>query len=433
MIDTSSRRRFLKQFVGSAAAFSVAPYIDLRETSRSLALSLVEGLPTETPIDEAYWQMVKGQFTIKPGYTMMNAANLCPAPHMVQEHVIELTRDLDSDVSHQNRAKFSGMLEEARKKLAAYVGATEDEVAIVRNTSEANSFIVSGLSLKPGDEAVVLDQNHPTNNVAWDVQTARFSFTVKRVSLKSPPESAEEILKAFREVITSKTKVLTFSDVSNTTGTRLPVKQLCQLARERGIYTHVDGAQSFGALRVNVRDLGCDSYAASSHKWLMGPKEAGLLYVRQDRIAQVWPSIVGVGWGDKVEPAVKGARKFETLGQRDDATIGAMSTALDFHNLIGSATIEARVLQLAARLKEGLRKISGAQLVTSRDPSISAGVIVVKFEGADNRKIYDTLYSEHHIAVASIGGGVRFSPHIYNTLEDVDRTLEAMEKARKTL
>ncbi|HEY5616256.1 MAG TPA: aminotransferase class V-fold PLP-dependent enzyme, partial [Bacteroidota bacterium] len=316
------------------------------------------------------------------------------------------------------------------KKLAAYVGASEDEVAIVRNTSEANSFIVSGLSLQQGDEVVVLDQNHPTNNVAWDVQTARFRFTIKRVSLNSPPTSADEILQAFKNAITSKTKVVTFSDVSNTSGTRLPAKELCRHARERGIHAHVDGAQSFGALQLDLHDLGCDSYSASSHKWLMGPKEAGLLYVRQERIAHVWPSIVGVGWGDAVQPAVKGARKFETLGQRDDATVSAMGTAIDFHNLIGPANIEARVYQLAARLKDGLSALPGAQLITSPNPALSAGVVIVRFEGTDSRKIYEALYSEYHIAAASVGG-VRFSPHIYNTFEDIDKTVDAVKKIRQ--
>ena len=429
MIQPASRRRFLKQFVGGAAAFSIAPYIDIRETSQAF-VPTAKTLSAGTTIDEAYWQMVKEQFSIKPSYIMMNAANLCPAPHMVQERVNTLTRDLDSDVSHQNRAKFSGLLEDARKKLAAYVGASEDEVAIVRNTSEANSFIVSGLSLQQGDEVVVLDQNHPTNNVAWDVQTARFRFTVKRVSLNSPPASADEILQAFKNAITSKTKVVTFSDVSNTSGTRLPAKELCSLARERGIHAHVDGAQSFGALKLDLHDLGCDSYSASSHKWLMGPKEAGLLYVRQERIPHVWPSIVGVGWGDAVQPAVKGARKFETLGQRDDATVSAMGTAIDFHNLIGPANIEARVYQLASRLKDGLSALPGAQLVTSRNPALSAGVVIVRFEGTDSRKIYEALYSEYHIAAASVGG-VRFSPHIYNTFEDIDKTVEAVKKIRQ--
>src|SRR5262249_60331565 len=166
---------------------------------------------------------------------------------------------VDSDVSSQNRAKFTALLEESRRKLAAFMGAAEDEIASVRNTSEANNFIVNGLGLKAGDEVVVFDQNHPTNNVAWDVRAARIGFTVKRVSIPQTPGDVEEILKAFSAAISAKTRVLTITDVSSTTGVRAPSKELCRMARERGVYTHVDGAETFGALPLNRRGRGWDS------------------------------------------------------------------------------------------------------------------------------------------------------------------------------
>ena len=309
---------------------------------------------------------------------------------------------------------------------------SEGEIAIVRNTSEGNNTIVGGLALKAGDEVVVFDQNHPTNNVAWDVRAARFGFTVKRVSVGSPPTSAEEMMKAFREAISAKTKVLSITDLSSTTGVRLPTKELCRMARERGIYAHVDGAQTCGALQINLREMGCDSYSTSAHKWLMGPKEAGVLYVRQERIAEIWPSVVGVGWGNKVETTAKGARKFETLGQRDDAAVAAMGTTVDFHNLIGPARIEARVRELSAALREGIRKIPGAKLRTPNQPELSAGVTVMSFDGLDVRKIYDALYAQHHIAIAPTGG-LRFSPHIYNTLEEIERTIAALNQVVRSL
>jgi selenocysteine lyase/cysteine desulfurase len=420
----SDRRGFLKQLLGSAAALSVFPNLKTTASSAELVRAATRLADSDT-IGEPFWRMVKEQFTIKEGFILLNAANLCPAPHLVQEKVSSLTRDLDGDVSFQNRAKFSTLLEESRKKLAAYVGASEDEIAIVRNTSEANNIIVGGLALKAGDEVVILDQNHPTNNVAWDVRAARFGFSVKRVSLTSPPASPEEILKTFRDALTTKTKVLAFSDVSNSTGVRLPTKELCRLAHERGIYSHVDGAQTFGALQINVREMGCNSYSASSHKWFMGPKEAGLLYVRRERIADIWPGVVGVGWGEKAETSARGARKFETLGQRDDATLAAMATTVDFHNLIGPARIEARVRQLTTLLKDGLSKLPGAVLLTSMNPELSAGVCVVRFDGLDQRKIYETLYTKHNIAGATVGG-LRFSPHIYNTVEEIERTIAAV-------
>jgi selenocysteine lyase/cysteine desulfurase len=380
--------------------------------------------------DEAFWQLVKEQFTIKPRLILLNAANLCPSPHMVRERVFQLTSDVDSDVSFQNRAKFDALREEARRKLAALLGAGEDEIAIVRNTSEANNTVVNGLELKTGDEVVIWDQNHPTNNVAWDVRAARIGFTVKRVSLPDPPESAEQMLNAFRAALTAKTRVLAVTDVSSSTGVRLPTKELCRLARERGIYAHVDGAQTFGALAMSLRELGCDSYSGSAHKWFMGPKEAGLLYLRRERIPELWPSVVGVGWGAQAQTTAKGARKFETLGQRDDAAVSAVGTAVDFHNLLGPARTEARIRELAAALKEELLKIPGAKLRTPFKPALSAGVCVVQFAGADSQKIYEALHARHGIAGAPTGG-VRLCPHVYSTMEEIERTLAALRQIVK--
>jgi selenocysteine lyase/cysteine desulfurase len=414
---TSDRRNFLKGVAGTLTGLAAIP-------SGSL-------LATGT-LNESYWRQIKEQFTIKPQFIMLNAANLCPSPQIVRDRVFRLTEDLDSDVSFQNRAKFDVLREEARRKLAAFVGASEDEIAIVRNTSEGNSTIVNGLDLKPGDEVVVFDQNHPTNNVAWDVRGARLGFAVKRFSVPSPPESVDDLVKIFRSAISARTKVVAFTDVSNTTGVRMPSKELCRIAREQNIYTHVDGAQTFGALAVNLHEMGCDSYAASAHKWFMGPKEEGLLYVKQERIAQIWPSVVGVGWGNKVETSARGARKFETLGQRDDGAVSAMGTAVDFLNVIGAARVEARILELAATLKEGIAKVPRAQLRTSVRPDLSAGVCVVAFEGLDSQKIYETLYSKHSIAGAATGG-VRLCPHIYNTLEEIERTISALSNVIRAL
>lgn len=424
----TTRRSFLKGFAGGAAALSVFSATG----SANALLNAANRLGAADTASEPFWRLVKEQFTIKPGIILLNAANLCPSPHMVRDRVFRLTEDLDGDVSFQNRAKFNALLEESRRKLAAFMEASEGEIAVVRNTSEANNFIVNGLDFRAGDEVVVFDQNHPTNNVAWDVRAARAGFTVKRVGVPQIPNDAEEILKAFRAAITSKTRVVSFTDVSNTTGVRMPSKELCRMARERGVYTHVDGAQTFGSLPLNLREMGCDSYSASAHKWFMGPKEAGVLYIRQERIAEIWPSLVGVGWGAKVETAARGARKFETLGQRDDAAVSAMGTTVDFHNLIGRERVVARIRELAVALKEGVGKVPGAKLRTSTKAELSAGVCVVGFDGKDHQKIYEALYAKHGVAGAATGG-LRFCPHIYNTLEEIDHTVSALHQVIKEI
>jgi selenocysteine lyase/cysteine desulfurase len=375
--------------------------------------------------DEAYWQQVKAQFPLREGVVPLNAANLCPAPRTVVDAVASGMRDVEGDVSFQNRAKYDTLRETVREAIAAHVGATADEIAIVRNTSEGNNVIVNGVPLEPGDDVLLFDQNHATNSVAWDVRAARTGFSVRRVTLEEPVRSAAQIVERFRSALTARTRVIAFSDVSNTTGVRMPTRELCLMARERGIHAHVDGAQTWGALVRDLHEIGCDSYAASAHKWLMGPKEAGVLYVRQDRIADIAASVVGIGWGNDAETTARGARKYETLGQRNDAIIAALQPALRFHELIGPAVIEARMLELAGAFKEGLRALPGASLVTPQPEGLSAGVVIVRFDGVDMRALYERLYADHGLAAAPTGG-LRFSPHVYVTMADVDRTIEAV-------
>lgn len=422
--SVSNRRRFLRRMAGGAAALSFYPALDAAASDAEF-LERARERSSSVSRDESFWLLVKEQFTINPRLTVLNAANLCPSPHTVRERLFQLSDDLNRDVSFQNRRKFGELREEARQKIAEYMGASEDEIAIVRNTSEANGILVGGIELSAGDEVIVFDQNHPTNKVAWDVSASRYGFSVKHVGLPSPPESVDAVVEAFRSAISSKTRVLTFSEVSNTSGVKIPAKRMCAMARKRGIFTHIDGAQTFGALATNLHEMGCDSYAASAHKWFVGPKEAGILYVRSNRIDEIWPGVVGLGWGSEAETSAVGARKFETLGQRDDAAIAAFGTTVDFLNLIGRDKIEARVFELAAALKTGLAEIPGVTLRTSMDPELSAGVCISKLEGADSMSVFSNLYDKHGI-VGAPTGGLRLCPHIYTTMADIEKTISAV-------
>ncbi|MFB3826800.1 MAG: aminotransferase class V-fold PLP-dependent enzyme [Bryobacteraceae bacterium] len=376
------------------------------------------------PPDEAYWGAIRAQFAFDEACVPMNAANLCPSPRAVAERVTELTRDIDRDCSFQNRAKFSKLLEEARAKVAAHLGVSAGEIALVRNTSEANNTINNGLPLKHGDEVVLWDQNHPTNNVAWDVRAARAGLVVRRVSVPRQPREAGELVAVFERAFSPRTRVLAITHVSNVSGVRLPVRELCDAAHRRSIFVHVDGAQSWGALAVDLRALDCDSYSGSAHKWFMGPKEAGVLYVRAERIAGIWPNTVGADWGKDAETKLKGARKFESLGQRDDACLAAVATTADFHHRIGPERIEARVLELATRLKDGLAE-TGARLVTPREKSLSAGVCIIEAPDGRAPVVFEELYRQYGIAGAPTGG-LRLSPHIYNTPAHVARAIRGV-------
>ncbi len=410
----NSRRSFLKEVAASAALLPIA-----LESSEASTLA-------ETSIDgEAYWHLVRAQFSFSEKKVPMNAANLCPSPRAVAERVSELTADIDRDCSSNNRGKFNGLREESRKKVAKQLGVSADEIALVRNTSEANNTINNGLSLEEGDEVVLWDQNHPTNNVAWDVRAARFGLTVKRVSTPKHPKSSQELIDTFIKALSANTKVLSITHVSNVSGIHLPAKQIVEAAHAKGVYVHVDGAQSWGALDVNLRDIGCDSYSASAHKWFMGPKEAGLLYVKESNIPRIWPNVVAPGWGDDVDPDPTGARKFESLGQRDDACLAAIGTTVDFHNAVGAAQVEARLMELATALKTGLVD-AGLMLVTPEDPKLSGGVCILEVDRGKSREVKDRLYDEHGIAGAPTGG-LRLCPHVYNTMEHVERAVQGMK------
>lgn len=399
-----------------------------REFLRSSSALLAGATAASSPLSfaqlnnpEDFWEMVRGQFSFTESAVPMNAANLCPSFRAVSERVSLLTADIDQDCSFNNRAKFSELLEQTRSLIAAQLNVDSDEIALVRNTSEANNIINNGLSLNAGDEILMWEQNHQTNNVAWDVRAERFGLTVKSVSVPTNPVSQADLIEAFTKQFTAKTKVLTLTHVSNLSGIKLPVKQIIQAARASGIYVHLDGAQTWGAMKMDLTELDPDSYSASAHKWYMGPKEVGLLYVKSSNIDNIWPSVIAPGWGSGADTILRGARKFESLGQRDDAALAGLGVAAQIHNSIGAARIEARIVELSQRLKQGIAA-GGHELVTPMDPELSFGVCIAKAPQGQGGRISNALYTDYGIACAATGG-IRICPTIYNTIEHVDRAI----------
>src|SRR5690349_9151822 len=320
--------------------------------------------------NEAYWSLVKRQFPLEDNLVYLNAANVCPASRPVLDRHAEFMRDFQANPSFQNRAKYDAMRERLREKIASMLRVSADELAITRNTSEGSNIIVKGVDLKPGDEVLITDHNHPSNNDSWKVRSARDGIIVKVLPVRVPAASREELLAQFDQAIGPRTKVVAITHLTSTTGILYPAKEIAQMARQRGAWMHLDGAQTFGVLDVDLKDIPCDSYSASAHKWLMGPLEAGVLFVRAARIPQIWPSIVTAGWSDHL----KGARKLEVYGQRDDPRIVALESAIDFVALIGSKTIESRVRFLTTHMKQQISEIAGVKLKTNLEPELSGGV-----------------------------------------------------------
>jgi isopenicillin-N epimerase len=403
--------------------------ISRRELGKIFAVAAVGRVIPSVAMTADEWTNVRAQFSLDQHYIVMNAANLCPASRPVNEVLFKLTNDMDSNPSFQNRDKFGKGREETRGKIAAYLNVAPGEVVLTRNTSEGNNFVSSGIELKAGDEIVLHDENHPTNLDAWKEKQKRFGFKVVPVHISTPPPSAESIIKAMTAAITPKTRVLSFTHVTSTFGTRFPAKELCQIARERGIITLLDGAQSFGALDLDLKDIGCDFFTGSSHKWMMGPKEVGVLYIRSDIQSKLWPSEVGVIGGQ-----VGASKVFERLGQRDDPAIVALGEAIDFQMKIGKKNIERQAIALGTALKEGLKKITGIQMYSPSAPEISSAIVTFRPGSADLQKIYSWLYETRGIACTTRGGdapGLRFSPHVYNSFEQVEKVVGAFQEYLK--
>jgi selenocysteine lyase/cysteine desulfurase len=374
--------------------------------------------------DERFWQSVRDQFLMPPELAVMNAANLCPSPAPVLETVYRHTKDMDHDPSFENREKMQEGKEEARRVVARSLRVMPEEVVLTRNTSEANNLVSSGLDLKPGDEVLIFSDNHPSNGEAWRQKAKRFGYTVSVINQPNPHPGDGFFIEAVTKAITPRTRVLAFSHQTSTVGDLLPAAELCRLARERGIFTLVDGASAFGLFDVDLSAMQPDFYTGSAHKWPCGPKEVGLLYVNLRAQQAILPSVISAYPG-----AVGISRTLEAIGQRDEPAIIGFAEAITFQEKIGRPVIEKRSRELAQALIAGLRQIDGVHLWTHADPARSAAVVTFRPGTLDIRKLAAALYRNDHIGCATRTGsdrpGIRFPPHLYNTMAEVDRAVSA--------
>ena len=426
MSSAVSRRHFARLFAigGSAALFSDPAWARQAPAASSLA-------PGGAAAGEAFWTSVRAQFVVPPDLAVMNAANLCPASRPALEALARETQSVDRDPSPNNRARLYPEKENTRKALAELLRVTPDEIIITRNTSESNNLVSSGLDLKAGDEVIVHADNHPSNLTAWREKGKRFGFSVVAVEQKNPHPGHEYYVEAFTRAITPRTKVLCFTHLSSTVGDLMPAKELCRIARERGVLTLVDGAPSFGLLDVNLADMQPDFYSGSAHKWPCGARECGVLFVNRTAQPRLWPSIYSAYPG-----AVGFSRTFEGFGQRDEATMIAFRAALEFQNAVGRVAIEKRARDLTTELMAGLGRLPGVKVWTSPAPELRAAIVSFLPSTLDANKLATALYENDKLAVATRGGqdraGIRVSAHFYNSPTEVDRLLAALSRFLKS-
>ena len=425
MAASVSRRDFARLFAigGSAALFADPVWAEQNAQAPAFA-------PTIGGSGEAFWKSVRAQFVMPADLGVLNAANLCPASRPVLEALKRESDFVDRDPSGQNRARLSGEKEKLRTTLAAFLRVTPEEIVITRNTSEANNMVSSGLDLKAGDEVIVFHDNHPSNLTAWNEKAKRFGFKVVEIDQKNPHPGMEYYVDAYKKAITSRTKVLTFTHLTSSVGDLFPAKELCALAKEHGVMSHVDGAQSFGLLDVNIADMSPDFYTGSAHKWPCGARECGVLYINTRAQKNIWPSIYSAYPG-----AVGISKTFESFGQRDEATMIAFREALEFQTKVGRAEIEKRSRALANQLIAGLSKLPEVKVWTSPNPSLNAAVVSFLPGSLNPPRLGQALYEKDKIGTAGRGqdrGGLRASPHFYNTPEEVDRLVSAVGRYLKT-
>ena len=407
---TIQRREFLKAVGSASLAGSLITY-------GSSAAAAYSGAPA---------------FGFSDDRVPMNAANLCPMPSSVSDAHARYAHELDLDLSSANRKRIEAMKEAARSEIAGLLGASADELAIVRNTSEANNVIVSGIPLEAGDEVVLWDQNHPSNSTSWEIRAARSGIKIRRFSVPVDTSSIDEVVDIFVDAVGDKTKVVSFTHISNITGFRTPAREICAAIRSRkdDVHIHLDGAQTWGAVDINLGEVDCDSFSGSAHKWFMGPREVGILYIRERHVDNIWPLTVSVPWGVADNPP-KGARKFDALGQRDDAAIASLGDAAAFHAAMTPAGIEKQSAMIANKLRDGLKDLE-VPFVSTANPLFTSSVIILKAPGENASTLVSQVFDESGVITAPVGG-FRMSPHVYNTADHVERILAAIKKSRGLL
>ena len=421
-----SRRDFVKYLL-AGSALSVAAMDDMNASIYQSIKGLNQKYVKDEAPDGVYWDAIREKFLFQEGLIMMNNGTVGPMPKpvfntLMKTFKVQCTQPVDV------YTYLPYWKEEIRRKLAEFIGASPDEVAIVRNTTEGMNFVANGLDLKPGDEVLLSSMEHPGGTHPWKIKEKRYGIKVTEVPIGLPPKSVDEFVGAFEKAISPKTGVISVSHTVYISGLISPLKELCQMAHDKGLLVAGDSAHGIGMLDLNMKDLGIDFWASSPYKWLGAPCGVGVFFVRKEVQDQLWPTITTSGWEDP------NARKYETLGQRADALIIALGEAINFQNRIGKARIEKRIKSLALYLKQELEKIPGTRLHTSEDPYLSGGLTAFSIKGVEPRDIVEYVRQKYNLVIRTVGSkekgtyGCRVSTHMYITHGEVDILLEGIKK-----
>ena len=445
----SSRRDFLKK-AGTATAGSLAALL-LPGAPRAGTLrpDASQTLPDSTPGDELFWLGIRSQFVLDQNSIYMNTGTEGSMPRTVlaglyayshkfaQKPMDSVSYDEDLNMKQEKNCRC----------LAAFVGADPEEIVLTTNTTEGMHIAVNGLDLNEGDEILTTLHEHDAALSPLHVLQDRRGVTVTELALPSPAPGAGEIISAFSSAITRRTRALCFCHINYTTGLRMPVRELCALARTKGLITIVDGAHAMGMLNVDLHDLGCDFYACATHKWLNGPPGTGLLYIRSARENPccLWPVLTEVY---SAAYLLSITQMLQMRGQQNTPALCAMKDAMEFQNKIGKDRIEGRILALNRYLKEKIAEVWGPEslLTPLEDDALSSGLASFvpcpnfsdRYEREKVSSVYKALREQYGITIRYINFrdrqtdtadtyALRVSTHIFNSYGEIDELIAAVK------
>lgn len=423
-----SRRSFLGS-LGMPPGIAIAASLDPNGLARAMEALGSSELKTRNTVelaqDEDFWFEIQQAFSVDRTIVNLNNGGVSPSPFPVNSAV---KRYLD----YSNLAPVYTMWkvlepqrETVRTRLARLFDCDPEEIALTRNASEGLQICQFGFDLDEGDEVLTTNQDYPRMITTWKQAERRNGIVLKEFSIPVPAEDEDEIVELFEQNITDRTRLILMCHMINLTGQILPVKKVVRMARRHGIPVIVDGAHTFAHFDFSWKELECDYYATSLHKWLFAPHGTGMLYVNRERIADLWPMMAAP---ERMDSDI---RKFEEIGTHPAAGYLAIGDAITFHEGIGSARKGARMRYLRDYWVKRLLQNPRVKLNTSLDPRFSCGLANVRLTDVDSEKLSSFLWEEHQILVVPITHkdceGIRVTPSIYTTLEELDRFCEVME------
>lgn len=426
-----SRRNFLKHAGLLTGAFSVHSIFNEMYAANLQSLHTGREIlsPAQIATDEEYWKPIQEAYTVNPAIINLNNGGVSPAPKSVQEALQRYNKLANEGPSYYMWRVMDKGREPLRQQLAALAGCDADELAINRNSTEALNTIVYGLPLLKGDEVIGTLQDYPNMINAWKQRALREGIVYRQISFNFPIENDDEIVRAFEAAITARTKLIHITHVINWVGQIMPVKKITAMAHRYGIETLVDGAHSFGLLHFKIPELGCDYFGTSLHKFLSASVGSGLLWIKKEHIAKIWPLLCN----DK--PQSSDIRKFESLGARSFPIEQAIGEAILFHNAIGAARKQERIHYLKHYWASKAKEIPGVKLHTSLLPQYSCAICGISVEGKTAGELDAALFSQYHIHTVAINWEnihcVRVTPHVYTRPAQLDILVDAIAAIAK--